>query len=92
MTVWVKDTMFPFRWYSAKPATCSSRSTSNRPTSGLSTTLGALSVIASFPWAGSWSPAGCTVLRACPSDSYEQRVGPAPVGEQGPHRVVGLQR
>src|SRR3954469_177103 len=44
MTVWVKATAPLLRRYSANPATWSSTSTSNRPASGLSTTLGSFSV------------------------------------------------
>src|SRR3954470_21941575 len=44
MTVWVKATAPSVRRYSANPATWSSTSTSNRPASGLSTTLGSSSV------------------------------------------------
>src|SRR3954467_11111731 len=44
MTVWVKAPAPSVRRYSANPATWSSTSTSNRPASGLSTTLGSLSV------------------------------------------------
>src|SRR3954462_6900651 len=44
MTVWVKATAPSVRQYSANPATWSSTSTSNRPASGLSTTLGSFSV------------------------------------------------
>src|SRR6266550_3293083 len=40
ITVWVNDTVEPLRWYSAKPATSPSTRISNRPDSGLSTTLG----------------------------------------------------
>src|SRR3954454_21554726 len=44
MTVWVNATAPSVRRYSANPATWSSTSTSNRPASGLYTTLGSSSV------------------------------------------------
>src|SRR3954471_14431248 len=44
MTVWVNATADLVRWYSANPATSPSTRTSNRPASGLSTTLGSFSV------------------------------------------------
>src|SRR3954470_15010840 len=44
MTVCVNATADLVRWYSANPATSPSTSTSKRPASGLSTTLGSLSV------------------------------------------------
>src|SRR3954468_13423089 len=45
MAVWVNATAPSLRRYSANPATWSSTSTSNRPDSGLSTTLGSVSVM-----------------------------------------------
>src|SRR5215218_11312410 len=44
MTVCVNSTADLVRWYSANPATSPSTSTSKRPASGLSTTLGSFSV------------------------------------------------
>src|SRR3954471_7423521 len=44
MTVWVNATADVVRRYSANPATSPSTSTSKRPASGLSTTLGSFSV------------------------------------------------
>src|SRR3954462_1213994 len=93
ITVWVNATAPSARRYSANPATSPSTSTSKRPASGLSTTLGALSVMMttflSVQQDGSGGD-GCVHL---PHEDLGRLGGGDPLAASGgePDRVAGAQ-
>src|SRR3954471_11799783 len=94
ITVWVNATADLVRWYSANPATSPSTSTSKRPASGLSTTLGSLSVtITSFLSVQQQDSSGGDGRVHLPAEDLRRLGGGDPLAAGGgeANRVTGAQ-
>src|SRR5215213_4044551 len=99
MTVCVNATADLVRWYSANPATSPSTSTSKRPASGLSTTLGSFSVTMTIFPHGASRPGGPRGLHHRPTRPVRRTDGcragshrKGGAGARGRRPSVGLRR
>src|SRR3954447_12742295 len=94
MTVWVNATADVVRRYSANPATSPSTSTSKRPASGLSTTLGSFSVtMSTFLLVRQQDSSGGDGRVHLPDEDLRRLGGghPLTTGRGEAHRVPGAQ-
>src|SRR3954447_15547451 len=94
ITVWVNATADVVRRYSANPATSPSTSTSKRPASGLSTTLGSFSVMLStFLSLQQQDSSGGYGRVHLPHENLRRLGGGDPLTTRGgePDRVTGAQ-
>src|SRR3954470_823306 len=94
MTVCVNATADLVRWYSANPATSPSTSTSKRPASGLSTTLGSFAVtMTTFLSVQQQDSSGCDGRVHLPDEDLRRfdRDHALTTGGGQPDRVAGAQ-